>query len=179
MVKLKSLCIAGGQSAVFCLLLSALAGFAQPENPPAQAKKGQAKKGRKAKSPRARIQRVFYDFKAAGKKMEYGLFVTSKYDGKTPAPLIVALHGLGSNPRQILNYPGLVDLAEKHGYVVVAPMGYNSRGWYGIFGPRPRGAKPENLGELSELDVMNVVEIIEKSLIVVQSGQTQELESTF
>jgi predicted esterase len=30
---------------------------------------------------------------------------------------------------------GLVDQAEKYGYIVVAPMGYNSSGWYGAMGP--------------------------------------------
>ena len=48
---------------------------------------------------------------------------------------MVALHGLGSNPQQIMRYRGLTDLAEKHGYIVAAPMGYNSRGWYGSRGP--------------------------------------------
>jgi poly(3-hydroxybutyrate) depolymerase len=108
-----------------------------------------------------------YDFKAAGKKMEYGLFVPSSYTlevkSKTRFPLIVALHGLGSNPQQILSYPGLVTLAEKHGYIVVAPMGYNSSGWYGVRGQRSRSWKPTNLGELSEQDVMNVLELTEKA----------------
>ena len=31
-------------------------------------------------------------------------------------------------PRQILGYPGFIKHAEKHGYVLVAPMGYNNRG---------------------------------------------------
>ena len=26
------------------------------------------------------------------------------------------------------------DLAEKNGYLLAAPMGYNTRGWYGAFG---------------------------------------------
>ena len=50
-------------------------------------------------SPSRRIQRLTYDFKAAGKKMEYGLFVPSSYESpamaKTRFPLVVALHGLG------------------------------------------------------------------------------------
>ena len=55
----------------------------------------------------------------------YDLYVP---DGSGPFPLVVALHGLGSNPNQIMRYPGLTDQAEKYGYVVVAPMGYNSVG---------------------------------------------------
>jgi len=83
-------------------------------------------------APRSRIQKRTYDFKEAGKEMEYALFVPSKYDKGKKTPLLVALHGLGGNPQQIIRSRGLADLAEKHGYIVVAPMGYNSRGWYGV-----------------------------------------------
>jgi poly(3-hydroxybutyrate) depolymerase len=118
-------------------------------------------------SPTRRIQRLSYDFKAAGKKMEYGLFVPSSYQDEANKekkyPLVVALHGLGSNPQQILRYRGLVRLAEKYGYIVVAPMGYNSRGWYGVRGQRSRFSRPSNLGELSEKDVMNVLKLTEKA----------------
>ena len=109
------------------------------------------------------IQKRTYDFKEAGKDMEYALFVPSSYDKAKKWPLVVALHGLGSNPQQIIRYPGLAQQAEKHGYFVAAPMGYNSRGWYGSLGKsgaRWRRGDPENLGELSEKDVMNVLAII-------------------
>src|SRR2546425_390575 len=74
----------------------------------------------------ARIEKRTYDFKDAGKEMEYALFVPTTYDRAKArkSPLIVALHGLGSNPQQIMRYRGLTDLAEKYGYIVVAPMGY-------------------------------------------------------
>src|SRR5882724_9986168 len=95
-----------------------------------------------------RIEKRTYDFKDAGKDMEYALFVPSTYDKTKKSPLIVALHGLGSNPQQIMRYRGLTDLAEKNGYIVVAPMGYNSGGWYGVKIPakfnKDKNA-PENL----------------------------------
>ncbi len=129
--------------------------------------------GRAAGQPEAkpatqsRIEKKTYDFKEAGKEMEYALFVPSTYDKGKKAPLIVALHGLGSNPQQILRYRGLTDLAEKHGYVVVAPMGYNERGWYGAPMPRRRNpSDPENLSELSEKDVMNVLDIVRKEYTI-------------
>lgn len=109
------------------------------------------------------IQKRTYNFKEAGKDMEYALFVPSNYDNTKKWPLVVALHGLGSNPQQIIRYPGLTRQAEKYGYCVVAPMGYNSHGWYGSLGKRGTRWKlgdPENLGELSEKDVMNVLAII-------------------
>jgi poly(3-hydroxybutyrate) depolymerase len=83
----------------------------------------------------SRIEKKTYDFKEAGKEMEYALFVPSKYDKEKKTPLIVALHGLGGNPQQMIRSRGLTDEAEKHGYIVVAPMGYNSSGWYGSQGP--------------------------------------------
>jgi poly(3-hydroxybutyrate) depolymerase len=113
-------------------------------------------------STAARIQKRTYEFKEAGKDMEYALFVPSKYDKEKPAPLMVALHGLGSNPQQIMRYRGLTDQAEQYGYIVVAPMGYNSSGWYGSKGPSGGKGEPKNLGELSEKDVMNVLELVRK-----------------
>jgi dipeptidyl aminopeptidase/acylaminoacyl peptidase len=46
-------------------------------------------------------------------------------------------------------------------------MGYNSKGWYGVRGPKGgKGDDPENLGELSEKDVMNVLGIVKKEYTV-------------
>lgn len=114
-----------------------------------------------------RIQRKTYFFKDAGKDMEYAQYVPTKLTPGKKVPLVVALHGLGSNPQQIMRYPGMTDLAEKYGYVVVAPMGYNSRGWYGQrirIGVLPDD--PENLHELSEKDVMNVLDLARREFDV-------------
>jgi poly(3-hydroxybutyrate) depolymerase len=117
-----------------------------------------------AKKPtQARVEKRTYDFKEAGKPMEYALFVPSTYDKAKKTPLVVALHGLYSNPQQILHYPGLTDLAEKHGYIIVAPMGYNARGWYGAkILVKGKADDPKNLAELSEKDVLNVLAIVKK-----------------
>jgi poly(3-hydroxybutyrate) depolymerase len=134
---------------VLCLVLSGLTAQGQDKKEPAKDTKG-------------RIEKRTYDFKDAGKEMEYALFVPSKYDKEKKWPLMIALHGLGSNPQQIMRYRGLTDEAEKHGYVVAAPMGYNSKGWYGQKAPGKGKPEPENLAELSEKDVMNVLEIVRK-----------------
>jgi poly(3-hydroxybutyrate) depolymerase len=93
--------------------------------------------GRKepGKPTSSRIEKKTYDFKEPGKEMEYALFVPSKYDKEKKTPLIIALHGLGGNPQQMIRSGGLTDLAEQYGYIVAAPMGYNSSGWYGARGP--------------------------------------------
>ncbi|MEO5826016.1 MAG: alpha/beta hydrolase [Gemmatimonadales bacterium] len=117
-----------------------------------------------------RIETRHYDFFEAGVPMEYELFVPRSYDPSRPSPLIVALHGLGSNPKVVIRYQGLTDLAEERGYIVVAPMGYTTGGWYGSRGHgairnRP-GAEsatdPSNHGILSEQDVMNVIGIVRR-----------------
>jgi poly(3-hydroxybutyrate) depolymerase len=109
-----------------CLLLcglTTLAGAQQPQQKDT------------ARKPSDRIEKRTYEFKEAGKEMEYALFVPSGYDKNKKTPLIVALHGLGGNPQQMIRSRGLTELAEKYGYIVVAPMGYNSSGWYGALGP--------------------------------------------
>ncbi|MBT4694771.1 MAG: alpha/beta fold hydrolase [Planctomycetaceae bacterium] len=105
-----------------------------------------------------------YNFTLARKELEYTLYIPKSYDNTKEYPLVVALHGLLSNPKQIIRYPNLQRLAEKHNYIVVAPMGYNDRGWYGSFGWRVGGSIPANLGELSEKDVLNVLAITRAEL---------------
>ncbi|MDA7924443.1 alpha/beta hydrolase-fold protein [Mariniblastus sp.] len=101
-----------------------------------------------------------YDFELGKKKLSYGLYLPTSFEESKPYPLVVVLHGLNSNPGQILGYPELTKYADKNGYILVAPMGYNERGWYGSRGKGGgRGKDPDNLGELSEQDVMNVLKL--------------------
>jgi predicted peptidase len=118
-----------------------------------------AKENEPLKITPGEIQSRTYFFKEADKKMSYSLFVPKGYDKKKKYPLMVTLHGLWSNHWQMIRYPGLTKLAQEHGYVVVAPMGYNSSGWYGSRGQSSKYSKPRNLGELSEKDVLNVLRI--------------------
>ena len=122
-----------------------------------------------AATPRAGVvQSRSYDFKEAGKEVDYTLYVPRSYQKEKKAPLLVLLHGLGSNPEEIIRYEGITTEAEKRGYLVVAPFGYNERGWYGSLGKGKGGLlggrpdDPENLGELSEKDVLNVLGIVRK-----------------
>ena len=118
------------------------------------------------KKPTPKVEKKTYEFKDAKKDMEYALFVPSTYDKQKKSPLVIALHGLGGNPQQFLRTRGLTDQAEKRGYIVAAPMGYNERGWYGARGLKGAKTDPENLGELSEKDVMNVLGIVKKEYSV-------------
>lgn len=127
-------------------------------------KKDEAKK-EIIKSTPGKIEKRSYEFKEAKKEIEYALYVPTKYDKDKKTPLVVALHGLGGNPQQFIRSRGMTDQAEKYGMIVVAPMGYNERGWYGnrVIGKgKGKTDDPENLSELSEKDVMNVLEIARK-----------------
>ena len=112
----------------------------------------------------ARVELETYEMpQAGGAQMEYRVYVPTGYDGRRATPLVIALHGLGSGTMYMMEYNNLVELAEDYGYIVATPMGFNERGWYGgrgagnEFNRRREDPGPDNLGELSELDVMNVL----------------------
>ena len=116
----------------------------------------------------ARVQGHTYVFEETGAEMPYALFLPSGYDAAREWPLIVAIHGLGRPYDWMMGYDSFIDFAEQYGYIVVSPLGYHPRGWYGSRGyGNPAGGGrggaqstlPENLGKLSEQDVMNVLEI--------------------
>lgn len=102
--------------------------------PPADAKtgpnggKGKGKGGGFTQDPRA--QSRTYHFADTNEDIPYSLYVSTKVKKDKKAPLVVTLHGLGSTP-PIMMTKAAVDLAEEGGYILVAPMGYNSGGWYG------------------------------------------------
>jgi predicted peptidase len=124
------------------------------------------------------VQTRNYVFPETGETIPYSLFVPSSYDTGTEWPLIVALHRAGqSHESWLVDYAGMLDFAERDGYIVVSPLGYHPRGYYGSFGPglveeslRSSGQLtdelPRNLGELSEKDVMNVFEIVQREFSV-------------
>ena len=116
--------------------------------------------GQASRAVADRIQKRSYLFKETNEHIEYGVFVSSKVDAKKKSPLVIALHGAGVPPDVMLR--SMLEPAEKHGYIVAAPMGYNLRGFYGAAGPGNTRGEPENLGELSEKDVMNVLGIMRR-----------------
>lgn len=117
-----------------------------------------------------RVQGKTYVFPETGKAIPYALFVPSTYDASKKWPLIVGLHGLGRPYDWLMGYDGIIDFAERDGYVMVTPLGYDASAWYGSRGANlqvtgqargGRGAEPlpANVGELAEKDVMNVLGI--------------------
>ena len=78
-----------------------------------------------------------------GETIPYALFVPSSYDGASPSPLLVSLHGAGRQYDWLMNYAGLLDLAERDGYVVVTPLAYTRRGGYGYRGDSEQDRRAE------------------------------------
>ncbi len=66
---------------------------------------------------------------------------------------MVSLHGLGRQYDWLMGYQGMLDYAERDGFIIVTPLGYTRRGW---FGSRATG----RTGELSETDVMSVLALV-------------------
>ena len=77
-----------------------------------------------------RVQSKTYILKDTNEPMPYSLFVSSKVTKDKEAPLIILLHGLGVD-NSFMMRGEVLDLAEKGGYIVAAPLGYTSGGWYG------------------------------------------------
>ena len=135
-----------------------------------------------------RVQIRMHHFAETNQDIPYSLFVSSKVKKNNTAPLIVTLHGIGGTHTTMMR-PNAIDLAEEGGYILLAPMGYNPRGWYGA--PPPRGRRgappappvdsargalppgllsdpndPPNLRELSERETLEVVDLIRKEFKV-------------
>jgi predicted peptidase len=86
------------------------------------------RRGGFAQDPRAQTRT--YHFENTNEDLPYSLYVSSKVSRDQKAPLIVTLHGLGAT-QTIMMGAAAIDLAEAGGYILVAPMGYNTSGWYG------------------------------------------------
>jgi len=91
---------------------------------------GKGKGGGKGFAQDPRAQTRTYHFEDTNEDLPYSLYVSSKVKKGQKAPMIVTLHGLGA-PQTIMMGAAAIDLAEEGGYILVAPMGYNTGGWYG------------------------------------------------
>jgi predicted esterase len=161
----------------------------QPDQPAQRRglRAGFGRRGGRGMAADPRVQNRTYRFTDTDETLPFAVFVSTKVAKDKKAPLIIALHGLGGNPLSLLRGHAL-DLAEEGGYILVGPMGYNSGGWYGIpargggrrggRGALPgRGAGAQAAGgtaetdaakvrELSEKDVLNVLEIVRQEFNV-------------
>jgi poly(3-hydroxybutyrate) depolymerase len=120
-------------------------------------------------------QKRSYRFAEANADEPYRLCVPSNWDGKSKLPLVMFLHGGGSNESTYLdqNNKQMVKLANERGYLLVSPLG--DKGAYGNylrltapFGNAKAAADlmaqvtsaSELTNQLSEKDVINVLELV-------------------
>ena len=108
-----------------------------------------------------RVQHRSYVFPSTGETVPYALFVPSTYNADEQSPLIVSLHGLGRSYDWLMGYHGLLDQAEAHGYIVITPLGYTRRGWYGS-----RMLEDMADADYSEQDVMQVLNLTREEFSV-------------
>jgi predicted peptidase len=116
-----------------------------------------------------------YRFAEANTDEPYRLYVPTNWDGQSKLPLVMFLHGSGSDENSYIdqNNKQLLTLAQQHGYILVGPLG--DKGAYGNFlrlsspfGQPDEAAKliaqitpdSERTNELSEKDVINVLELV-------------------
>jgi len=62
------------------------------------------------------------DFPSGTTPREYELHLPEGYDGTTPTPLVVVLHGIGSSIDAMLGSDNLLDEASRTGHIVIAPQ---------------------------------------------------------
>jgi polyhydroxybutyrate depolymerase len=67
--------------------------------------------------------KVLTDQRVSGVRRSYYVHVPTGYDGVTPLPVVLALHGAFSTARDLERYSGLSRLADRHGFLVVYPQG--------------------------------------------------------
>jgi len=124
-----------------------------------------------------RIQECTYHLAEANADMPFTLFVPTRYRQGSPNALIVDLHGLNITPLQQILFDGTTDFAERFGFIVVAPMGFNvSAGWGGRVGPPIATAqtKPGSPGEgtkysaseLAEIDATTLLKLIREKYTI-------------
>jgi predicted peptidase len=110
----------------------------------------------------------------ANADIPYTLFVPSTYDPHKPAPLVVDLHGLNITPLQQILFDGTTDFAERDGFIVLAPMGFNLSSWWGSRTGTPvatAAVKPGSddrysTAELAEIDTMALLKSIREQYAV-------------
>lgn len=100
-----------------------------------------------------------YRLEGANEVMPYRVYVPTGYRAGTATPLVIALHGLGATEDSFFDsYAKLTPkLAEQHGFLLAAPLGYRVDGFYGspMMGAGDAAAKRRT--EYSEQDVLQVL----------------------
>jgi len=112
-----------------------------------------------------------YLLQGANEIMPYRVYVPKGYAPAKATPLVIALHGLGANEDSFFDsYEQLPPkLAEKHGFLLAAPLGYRRDGFYGSGIMGATDAASRRRGEYSEKDVLEVLRLMKAAYNVDES----------
>jgi poly(3-hydroxybutyrate) depolymerase len=103
-----------------------------------------------------------YLLAGANEVMPYRVYVPRGYDAAKPTPLVIALHGLGGTEDGFFdNYQQLPPkLAEQHGFLLTAPLGFRVDGFYGSGMMGASDLATRRRQEYSEQDVLEVLRLM-------------------
>jgi len=103
-----------------------------------------------------------YLLAGANEIMPYRVYVPKTYSASKPNALVIALHGLGANEDSFFDsYDKLPpQLAEKHGLLMAAPLGFRRDGFYGSQMMSGGDVAARRRGEYSEKDVLEVLRLM-------------------
>jgi len=111
-----------------------------------------------------------YLLQGANEIMPYRVYVPKAYAASKPTALVIALHGLGGNEDGFFdNYSQLPPkLAEQHGFLLAAPLGFRRDGFYGspMMSSDPVARRRS---EYSEKDVLEVLRLMKAAYNVDES----------
>jgi predicted esterase len=112
-----------------------------------------------------------YFLQGANEVMPYRVYVPKGYAASKGTPLVIALHGLGANEDSFFDsYSQLPpQLAEKHGFLMAAPLGYRPDGFYGSTMMGGTDAASRRRVEYSEKDVLEVLRLMKAAYNVDES----------
>jgi predicted esterase len=102
-----------------------------------------------------------YVLEGANEIMPYRVYVPKGYAASKAMPLVIALHGLGANEDSFFDsYSQLPpQLAEKHGFLMAAPLGFRRDGFYGSGVAGGSDVSERRKREYSEKDVLEVLRL--------------------
>jgi predicted esterase len=103
-----------------------------------------------------------YLLQGANEIMPFRVYVPKGYVASKATPLVIALHGLGANEDSFFDsYEKLPpQLAEQHGFLMAAPLGYRRDGFYGSNVMGAGDAASRRRGEYSEKDALEVLRLM-------------------
>jgi predicted esterase len=112
-----------------------------------------------------------YVLEGANEVMPYRVYVPKGYAAAKPTALVIALHGLGGTEDSFFDqYSQLPpQLAEQHGVLMAAPLGYRPDGFYGSSIMGAADAASRRKTEYSEKDVLEVVRLMKAAYNVDES----------